>query len=160
MVSCHLSSELLVCVFCVSIIPTKLSLKVQQVIIGRNKHHLLYLMLCLQLLKHVTGMNRRRKTFSFFGLHRREIWDIHGNEDGDIVLPGYVVQNCNILEEHTAPNFRALVAMLGSGEIYTGLEKKKAEGVGQSQTRNEVVRSQTIGSLQTDDREGGYWVES
>lgn len=71
-----------------------------------------------------------------------------------------MVQNCNILEEHTAPNFRALVVMLGSGEIYTGLEKKKAEGVGQSQTRNEVVRSQTIGSLQTDDREGGYWVES
>jgi hypothetical protein len=40
------------------------------------------------------------------------------------------------LEEHTVSIFRNKVAMLGSGEIYIGLEEGKAEGVGQSAIRN------------------------
>jgi hypothetical protein len=38
--------------------------------------------------------------------------------------------NANILEKHTVSILRAEVAMLGSGGIYIGLEKGKAEGVG------------------------------
>jgi hypothetical protein len=33
----------------------------------------------------------------------------------------------------------AEVTMLGSGGIYIGLEEGKAEGVGQSETRNEAL---------------------
>jgi hypothetical protein len=34
------------------------------------------------------------------------------------------------LEKHTVSIFKAEVAMLGSGGIYTGLEEGRAEGVG------------------------------
>jgi hypothetical protein len=43
----------------------------------------------------------------------------------------------NVSEKHTVSIFRAKVAVLGSGGIYMGLEEGKAEGVGQSGTRNE-----------------------
>jgi hypothetical protein len=52
------------------------------------------------------------------------------------------------LEKYTASIFRAEVAMLGSGGIYIGLEEGKAEGVGQSEMRNEGVWSEPIGSYQ------------
>jgi hypothetical protein len=41
------------------------------------------------------------------------------------------------LEKHTVSIFRTEVAKLGSGGIYIGKEKRKAEGVSQSETRNE-----------------------
>jgi hypothetical protein len=41
------------------------------------------------------------------------------------------------LEKHAVSIFRAKVVMLGSGGIYIRLEERKAEGVGQSGTRNE-----------------------
>jgi hypothetical protein len=42
-----------------------------------------------------------------------------------------------ISEKHTVSIFRAEVVMLRSGGIYKGLEEEKAEGMGQSGTRNE-----------------------
>jgi hypothetical protein len=45
--------------------------------------------------------------------------------------------DANVSEKHTFSIFRAEVAMLGSGGIYIWLEEGMAEGVGQSQTRNE-----------------------
>jgi hypothetical protein len=41
------------------------------------------------------------------------------------------------LEQHTISIFRAEAAMLGSGGIYIGMDEWKAEGVGQSEMRNE-----------------------
>jgi hypothetical protein len=45
--------------------------------------------------------------------------------------------DASISEKHTVSIFRAEAALLGSGGTYIGLEEGKAEGVGQSGTRNE-----------------------
>jgi hypothetical protein len=45
--------------------------------------------------------------------------------------------DANVSEKHTVTIVGAEMAMLGGGQIYIGLEEGKAEGVGQSQTRNE-----------------------
>jgi hypothetical protein len=50
----------------------------------------------------------------------------------------------NVSEKHTVSIFRAEVVMLGSGGIYVGLKEGKAEGVGQSQTRNERGRAESL----------------
>jgi hypothetical protein len=52
----------------------------------------------------------------------------------------------------------AAVAVLGSGEIYVELEEVKAEGMGQSETRNEGERSRPTGSLPADN--GEQWMDT
>jgi hypothetical protein len=54
-----------------------------------------------------------------------------------VLAPYRLVGRCLLSEKQSVSIFRAELAMLRSGGIYIGAVEGKAEGVGQSGTRNE-----------------------